>query len=44
MFFTFHSDMKFHDTKRQVTTQKKRYKNIIKLVVQHSYFGKKPNK
>jgi hypothetical protein len=45
LFFTFHSDMKPHDTKSQVTTKKiKWYRGIIKSVTQHSYFDKKPNK
>jgi hypothetical protein len=43
---TFHCDMKPHDTKRQVTTQKNKkwYRSMITLVTQHSYFEKKPNK
>jgi hypothetical protein len=52
VFFTFRSDMKPCDTKRQVTTQKNKmnpkkikwYRDMIKSVTQHSYFEKKPNK
>jgi len=43
-FFTFCSDMKPRDTKRQVTTQIyiHIYRVMIKSVTQHSYFEKKP--
>jgi hypothetical protein len=43
--FTFHSDMRPGDIKRQVTTPKKKpIRDMIKSITQHSYFEKNPNK